>query len=187
MSLWIIQVEQVLREVNLRCWTIVLALGTSGKADLITDCFVKDSSSVCLHVLNLSLSSESIYSFWKLLILVPWGQALRIYQLLGSFCFCPVRCDTFLPLIATSLNPLAWWRLDGGTSSWFWKVIWGLVPSAAFQVLQNLPMAGCTSSLLLAKRPFWGEAERKQGRQSLAVCPRWQGTHIVAEAERRWG
>lgn len=31
----------------------------------------KDCCSVCLHSLHLSLPSECIYSFWKLLILEP--------------------------------------------------------------------------------------------------------------------
>lgn len=85
--------KQVLVEVNLRCWTAVLDLERSGKADLITNFLVfwyrhakgaghsslckKDFSCDCLYLLHLSLLYECIYSFWKLLFLEPWRQALR--------------------------------------------------------------------------------------------------------------
>lgn len=111
----------------------------------------KDFSSACLHLLHLCLPSESVYSFWKLLILEPQGQALRAYQLVGSSCFCPVRCDTFLLV------------LHRGTSSQFWRIIWGLVSSAAFHILQKLCVTQCTSLLLLAERPTGSLAGKQRG------------------------
>lgn len=89
-KLCIVEVQQVQGEVNPRCWSAMLGVGGSGRADLVTDCFMflykcakgcdfcslceKDCPSIFLHLLHLSLPPECTSAFCELLMLSPWAQ-----------------------------------------------------------------------------------------------------------------